>query len=112
MLFVTLNFLARLIEKYSSDDSFNGSSVLRVMEKLKAMNLNLSELQDSRAATVISGIRKHSNADIANAAKQLRTFWKESMIESVSHSHPQPSNANEVASSPAGIEVTVDKANA
>ena len=64
------------------------------MEKLKLMNLNLSELQESRAATVVSNLRKHSDVDIANAAKQLRTFWKESMIESVAQSHPISSNAN------------------
>ena len=58
------------------------------------MNLNLSELQESRAATVISNLRKHSDVDIANAAKQLRTFWKESMIESVAQCHPISSNAN------------------
>ena len=76
------------------------------------MNLNLSELQESRAATVISNLRKHKDVDLANSAKQLRTFWKETMMESVSHSHPHTSNASEAAPSATEGEAAIERANA
>jgi hypothetical protein len=68
------------------------------MEKLKSMNLQLSELQESRAATVISALRKHSDSSVATAAKNLRAYWKESMTGTTNVSTAtvtEVSNANE-----------------
>ena len=48
-----------------------------MLERLRALKLNLDEVVKTKAAEVISNLRKHHTVEIANAAKQLRLHWKE-----------------------------------
>lgn len=86
------------MEKYSNEEDLNASSALRVMDKLRDMNLNLDELRESRAGTVVSNLRKHSDTNISSAAKLLRLRWKELVIETAAHTQAPPiSNNSEVS---------------
>lgn len=75
--------LVSLVESYARPEALNAASALRVMEKLKEAALSLAELQESRAAEVVSNLRKHADPSIAAAAKQLRAHWKEAVAATV-----------------------------
>ena len=76
--------LVSLVENFARPESLNAASALRVMDKLKDAALSLAELQESRAAKVVSDLRKNMDPSIASAAKQLRAHWKEAVAATVS----------------------------
>ena len=69
-----------LLEKFTTGSSLNVASAIKTMNKLKAINMNLDELLKSRAASVVSDLRKHSVREIAVVAKDLRSHWKQSAV--------------------------------
>lgn len=56
------------------------------MDKLQQMNLVISELVSSKAAEIVSKLRRHDDSTVGTTAKALRSFWKEvtNIIEEIS----------------------------
>ena len=69
-----------LLEKFTTGSSLNVASAIKTMNKLRDINMNLDELLKSRAASVVSDLRKHSVREIAVVAKDLRSHWKQSAV--------------------------------
>ena len=55
----------------------NSNKVLDSLRSLHGLDLNLDEVVATKAAEVVSNLRKSSDKDVSTAAKRLRMHWKE-----------------------------------
>mmetsp|Transcript_14940 Transcript_14940/g.24710 ORF Transcript_14940/g.24710 Transcript_14940/m.24710 type:complete len:270 (-) Transcript_14940:136-945(-) len=55
---------------------FETAGIIKVMRKARNMDLSLSEWMQSTIIELISNLRKHSNAEIAAEAKEIRSHLK------------------------------------
>eukprot|EP01035_Chromulina_nebulosa_P019686 gene19686-25605_t len=70
--------LRRIIEGESNDEE----EVLHIFKKLfKLKSLTLNDFVETKSNELIIELRKHTNPDIANAAKALRKHWVEMVSE-------------------------------
>ena len=54
---------------------------VKTLDKLDKMDLNLEELKQSEAALILNSLKKHTNANLAKAAGDLRSKWKQMFIK-------------------------------
>lgn len=74
--------LTKLIEEKVGQSKVDADKVVKTLDKIKSMNLNLDELLECKFGETLNKLRKHSNVEIANAAKDLRAFLKDQTMKS------------------------------
>lgn len=53
--------------------------MLKLMDKLQYMELQIDELKESKAAEVVSGLRKYNDTQVSTAAKKITSFLERKM---------------------------------